>query len=63
MERQAAEATNSNETILLPWLRTQANLKTNAEEGNCYILLEPWRIPKNPSGIAKILRFLQKILP
>lgn len=38
VERQAAEATNSNETILLPWLRTQAHLKSDAEEGNCYIL-------------------------
>jgi len=36
VERQAAEATNSNETILLPWLRTQANLKTNAEEGSVF---------------------------
>jgi len=41
MERQAAEATNSNETILLPWLRTQAHLKTDTEDGNCYIFKQP----------------------
>jgi len=36
VERQAAEATNSNDTIMLPWLRTQTHCKDNQEEGSVF---------------------------
>ena len=36
VERQAAEATN-REIVPLPWLRTQAHLKTNQDDGRIYL--------------------------